>query len=123
MRLEAASYPVVLHVHDEVVSEVPINEGSADEFKYLIERLPEWAAGMPIASKVRNGPRFAEVDVPVAHVAGPVEVVAVPRSKAKPHRGPMVEMAPPIGPLSRHRSRSPRQHWTPITCSPDSWRG
>src|SRR5262249_40899473 len=42
-RLEAAGYPVVLHVHDEIVCELPAREGSLDEFKYLIERLPEWA--------------------------------------------------------------------------------
>jgi DNA polymerase len=59
LRLEAATYPVVLHVHDEIVCESPKGEGSLDEFKYLIERAPEWVAGMPIAAKVRQGPRFA----------------------------------------------------------------
>ena len=43
-RLEAAGYPVVAHVHDEVVAEMPEGEGSLDEFRYLIEQLPEWAA-------------------------------------------------------------------------------
>jgi hypothetical protein len=80
-RLEAAAYPVVLHVHDEIVCELPAREGSLDEFKYLIERLPEWAAGLPITAKVRNGPRFAEVDAPVLHVPGSLEAPP-PRARA-----------------------------------------
>ena len=83
VRLEAAGYPVVLHVHDEIVCEVPEREGSLEEFKYLIEQLPEWATGLPIAARVRNGPRFAAVDAPVEHVAG---TVGVPPLKPQPKR-------------------------------------
>ena len=32
LRIEAAGYPIVLHVHDEIVAEVPIGFGSTDEF-------------------------------------------------------------------------------------------
>jgi DNA polymerase len=85
VRLEAAGYPVVLHVHDEIVCELPIGEGSLEEFRYLIERQPEWAAGMPVGSKVRNGPRFAEVAVAVEHVPGSFNVAAqVKPAKRKP---------------------------------------
>jgi DNA polymerase len=88
-RLEAAGYPVVLHVHDEIVVELPVGEGNLDEFRHLIERLPEWAAGMPIGSKVRNGPRFVETEsLPVQHIAGSVDAPQwAPASKTKAQPG------------------------------------
>jgi hypothetical protein len=35
-RLEAAGYPVVLHLHDEILSEVPEDFGSKEEFLKII---------------------------------------------------------------------------------------
>lgn len=46
--LEAAGYPIVLHVHDEVVSEVPTGTGDIGEFERIMGTMPEWAAGWPI---------------------------------------------------------------------------
>ena len=43
VRLEASDYQLVLHVHDELVAEVPDGIGNLDEFKSLVEQLPEWA--------------------------------------------------------------------------------
>lgn len=57
-RLEAAGYKIVLHIHDEVVAEMPDGFGSAEEFLKIIATPPPWAEGLPIAAKVRNGPRF-----------------------------------------------------------------
>src|SRR5262245_24540465 len=66
-RLEAAGYPVVMHIHDEVVCEVPDGVGTLDEFKRLMTTLPEWAEGLPIAiGKPRNGQRFAKIEAPAA---------------------------------------------------------
>jgi DNA polymerase len=60
LRLERAGYPVVLHVHDEVVCEVPEDFGSEDEFRRIMLDLPDWAAGLPVAGKVRSGKRYAK---------------------------------------------------------------
>jgi hypothetical protein len=92
-RLEAAGYPVVLHVHDEIVCELPDGEGSLEEFKYLVEQVPEWAAGLPIASKVRNGPRFAAIDAPVEHVPGATGLPAL-KPKQKQAMRPAVDLGP-----------------------------
>jgi hypothetical protein len=72
-RLETAGYPVVLHIHDEIVCELRNGEGCLEEFKQLLESVPEWAQGLPVAAKTRNGPRFAEVDAPVEHIASSLE--------------------------------------------------
>jgi DNA polymerase bacteriophage-type len=61
MRLEDAGYPIVLHVHDEIVAECPDGFGSSEEFLKLITTLPDWAEGRPIAAKVREGQRFCKI--------------------------------------------------------------
>jgi hypothetical protein len=64
LRLEAAGYPIVLHVHDEVAAEVPEGSGNAEEFRELLITHPIWAAGLPLAAKVRESMRFAKVSKP-----------------------------------------------------------
>lgn len=64
-RLEKAGYPIVLHIHDEVVAEVAEGVGSKEEFLQILTAAPDWAEGLPIAAKVRNGPRFAKSSKPV----------------------------------------------------------
>jgi DNA polymerase len=60
LRIEAAGYPIVLHVHDEVVAEVPEGFGDADEFTHLMTRKPSWALDLPIAAKAWTGTRYTK---------------------------------------------------------------
>lgn len=48
INLEDAGYPVVFHVHDEVISEIPKGFGSLEEFSHILTILPSWAAGLPL---------------------------------------------------------------------------
>jgi DNA polymerase len=93
-RLEAAGYLVTLHVHDEIVAEAPDGFGSIEEFTRLITALPEWAEGLPVAAKVRNGPRFAKSEnKPTPAVMDVVEdnvpaVLDSPRGESKEEAEP-----------------------------------
>lgn len=48
LRLEDAGYPIVLHVHDENVCEMPKGAGSLDRMRSIMEDSPAWAKGLPI---------------------------------------------------------------------------
>lgn len=51
VNLEKAGYRIVLHVHDEIVAEVPENFGSIEEFERIMSTLPKWAEGWPVVAK------------------------------------------------------------------------
>lgn len=55
---EAAGYPVVLHVHDEVVSEMPKGAGTLEEFERICARTPKWAEGLPVTTAGWRGERY-----------------------------------------------------------------
>lgn len=48
VNLEAAGYWIVLHIHDEIVSEVQKGWGSIEEFERIMSTMPPWAAGWPV---------------------------------------------------------------------------
>lgn len=58
LRVEAAGYPIVLHVHDEIVAEVPEGTGDLKTYEALCAEVPSWAAGLPIATAGWTGRRY-----------------------------------------------------------------
>lgn len=48
--LERRGYPVVLHVYDEDVCEVPVGWGSVEELESIMSTMPDWAHGWPISA-------------------------------------------------------------------------
>ena len=47
-RLEAAGYPVVFHIHDEIVVDAPPEKQNLGEMERLMSVAPEWADGLPL---------------------------------------------------------------------------
>lgn len=58
LRVEAAGYPVVMSVHDEAVSEVPLGFGSVEEYESLLSALPDWADGCPVTAEGWRASRY-----------------------------------------------------------------
>jgi DNA polymerase bacteriophage-type len=48
LNLERAGYPIVLHVYDEDIAEIPKNFGSIEEFEKIMSTMPPWAHDWPI---------------------------------------------------------------------------
>lgn len=51
-------YPLVLTVHDELLSEVFEGEADLEEYERLMEVLPDWAAGCPVTAEGWVGARY-----------------------------------------------------------------
>ncbi len=51
LNLQLKGYSIVLHVHDEIVAEVPETYGSVEEFETIMSTMPIWAKDWPIKAK------------------------------------------------------------------------
>ena len=60
LRLETSGYPVIASVHDEVISEVPVGQGSVEEMVALMCQLPDWAKDFPLAAEGKEGLRYGK---------------------------------------------------------------
>jgi hypothetical protein len=65
MAVEQAGFPVVLTVHDEVLSEVlteaaPVEalEAMEKRFAAVMRMVPDWAAGCPVGVETWRGVRY-----------------------------------------------------------------
>lgn len=47
-RLEQAGIPIVFHVHDEVICEVPVNGYTAEDIADIMGQSVDWAQGLPL---------------------------------------------------------------------------
>ena len=54
--LEEQGYPIVLTVHDEIISEV--TNGTVEEFTTIMERTPKWAEGFPVKVEAYDAYRY-----------------------------------------------------------------
>jgi len=51
VNLEQSGYPVVLHVHDEIIAEVPRGTRTLEEFEQIMSMMPTWAEGWPVFAR------------------------------------------------------------------------
>lgn len=61
LNVEANGYPIVLHVHDEIICETPdLPEYNVAELERLMCALPEWAEGFPLVAEGSEMYRYAK---------------------------------------------------------------
>jgi len=58
LNVERAGYPIVMDVHDEIISEPKIGFGSKAEFERLMCINPDWCLTLPIAAEGEEADRY-----------------------------------------------------------------
>jgi len=91
MKLNAAGFEIVLHVHDEILAEVDAEKADAEPFKRCMLDVPEWALDLPLMAKVRSGERYIKTDAPIKIDAA----IEIPMPNLAPAESPL-PVEPPI---------------------------
>lgn len=58
LAVQKAGYDVIMHSHDELISEAPIGFGNVEEYEGLMCSVPSWAEGFPIKAEGWAGQRY-----------------------------------------------------------------
>lgn len=58
LNVETAGYPVVFHIHDEIIADVPKNFGSLEEMRELMCKPVAWARGLPLDAAGFENPYY-----------------------------------------------------------------
>lgn len=58
VRLDDAGFNIVIHVHDEIVADEPLDRAEFEKFKRLMAEAPDWAKGLPIGVDGWRGMRY-----------------------------------------------------------------
>ncbi len=58
VRADDAGFRVLMHSHDEMVAEAPKGKFQGEDYKAIMEQLPDWAAGLPLKSGGWVGDRY-----------------------------------------------------------------
>jgi DNA polymerase len=60
LRVEAAGYPVILTIHDEIISEIPEGFGDIAAYEALMAEVPAWAEGCPVKAEGKRTKRYGK---------------------------------------------------------------
>jgi hypothetical protein len=74
LKLDAAGFEIVLHVHDEIVAEMDADKVDLERFKRCMLEAPAWAAGLPLATSVRASDRYIKIEEPTPEPTNSVTV-------------------------------------------------
>lgn len=60
IRLEDNKFQVIFHVHDEIISEVPLGSDRSEKFKALMKHTPDWAKGIYLDADFMRTPYYVK---------------------------------------------------------------
>jgi DNA polymerase len=60
LRLDDAGFDIVLHTHDEAVSDVPTGFKTLEDYEALMVQLPDWGKDIPISAESWKGFRYGK---------------------------------------------------------------